>query len=147
MKCERGEGGNKILLFRLLTHLKLIALVSESYCKSHFFSLFFAQTIGIDSEFCIVESLVTGIVDMWPDLLRPRRRQFTTGICILLFLLGVPMVTNGGAYVFQVRIPIYGNEAIKRDSGNQINFREWKGCVDRFLTTLRYVIFAVDGFL
>jgi len=59
-------------------------------------------TIGIDSEFCIVESLVTGIVDMWPDLLRPRRRQFTTGICILLFLLGVPMVTNGGAYVFQL---------------------------------------------
>ena len=25
------------------------------------------QTIGIDSEFCIVESLVTGIVDMWPN--------------------------------------------------------------------------------
>jgi hypothetical protein len=28
------------------------------------------QTIGIDSEFCIVESLVTGIVDMWPEKLR-----------------------------------------------------------------------------
>jgi len=59
-------------------------------------------TIGIDSEFCIVESLVTGIVDMWPDYLRPRRRQFTTAICILLFLCGVPMVTNGGAYIFQL---------------------------------------------
>ena len=63
----------------------------------------FQQTIGIDSEFCIVESLVTGLVDMFPDTLRPRRRQFTTAICILLFLLGLPMVTNGGAYVFQVR--------------------------------------------
>ena len=60
------------------------------------------QTIGIDSEFCIVESLVTGIVDMYPDFLRPRRRQFTTGICILLFALGIPMVTKGGAYIFQV---------------------------------------------
>merc|ERR1719422_1478317 len=59
-------------------------------------------TIGIDSEFCIVESLVTGIVDMWPDYLRPRRRKFTTLICLLLFLMGVPMVTNGGAYVFQL---------------------------------------------
>ena len=66
-------------------------------------SFFFFQTIGIDSEFCIVESLVTGIVDMWPEYLRPRRRQFTTGICFLLFLCGVPMVTNGGAYIFQVR--------------------------------------------
>lgn len=59
-------------------------------------------TIGIDSEFCIVESLVTGIVDMWPEYLRPRRRLFTTCICTLLFLLGLPMVTQGGAYVFQL---------------------------------------------
>ena len=42
-------------------------------------SFCFLQTIGIDSEFCIVESLVTGIVDMWPEYLRPRRRKFTAG--------------------------------------------------------------------
>ena len=33
---------------------------------------FMLVTIGIDSEFCIVESLVTGIVDMWPEQLRPK---------------------------------------------------------------------------
>ena len=60
------------------------------------------QTIGIDSEFCIVESLVTGIVDMWPNQLRPIRKAFTLGICVLLFLVGLPMTTQGGAYVFQV---------------------------------------------
>jgi len=59
-------------------------------------------TIGIDSEFCIVESLVTGIVDMWPDYLRPRRRKFTAALCLLLFALGVPMTTQGGAYIFQL---------------------------------------------
>ena len=32
--------------------------------------LYLIQTIGIDSEFCLVESLVTGIVDMWPEKLR-----------------------------------------------------------------------------
>ena len=52
------------------------------------------QTIGIDSEFCLVESLVTGIVDMWPEQLRPIRRKFTAGLCLLLFALGVPMVTQ-----------------------------------------------------
>ena len=52
------------------------------------------QTIGIDSEFCIVESLVTGIVDMWPETLRPRRRQFTTCLCLLLFAMGLPMITQ-----------------------------------------------------
>ena len=35
---------------------------------------FMLVTIGIDSEFCIVESLVTGIVDMWPEQLRPKVR-------------------------------------------------------------------------
>jgi len=59
-------------------------------------------TIGIDSEFCLVESLVTGIVDMWPEYLRPRRRLFTSFVCLGLFILGIPMVTNGGAYVFQL---------------------------------------------
>ena len=60
------------------------------------------QTIGIDSEFCIVESLVTGIIDMFPGFLRPRRRQFTTCLCIVLFLLGAPMTMEGGAYLFQL---------------------------------------------
>ena len=45
---------------------------------------FFFQMIGIDSEFCIVGSLVTGFNDMWPDYLRARRKQFTKETCILL---------------------------------------------------------------
>ena len=97
VKCERGETKS----YSSDSHFFIWDY--ETNFPSFFFQSFPLQTIGIDSEFCIVESLVTGIVDMWPDLLRPRRRQFTTGICILLFLLGVPMVTNGGAYVFQVR--------------------------------------------
>jgi len=72
---------------------------------------FMLVTIGIDSEFCIVESLVTGIVDMWPEQLRPKRRQFTTALCLLLFALGVPMVTQGGAYIFQL-MDFYGASGI-----------------------------------
>ncbi|KAK0080226.1 hypothetical protein PV325_014170 [Microctonus aethiopoides] len=58
--------------------------------------------LGIDSEFCIVESFITGVVDNWPDTLRPHRNKFTVAICILMFLLGVPMVTHGGIYIFQL---------------------------------------------
>jgi len=72
---------------------------------------FMLVTIGIDSEFCIVESLVTGIVDMWPEQLRPKRRLFTTALCLLLFALGVPMVTQGGAYIFQL-MDFYGASGI-----------------------------------
>ncbi len=49
-----------------------------------------------------MESLVTGLVDMFPEKLRPIRRKFTTAVCVLLFLLGVPMTAHGGAYIFQL---------------------------------------------
>lgn len=52
------------------------------------------QILGIDSEFCIVESFITGIVDYWPDTLRPHRIKFTIAICLIMFALGIPMVTN-----------------------------------------------------
>ncbi|XP_029665225.1 sodium- and chloride-dependent GABA transporter 1-like [Formica exsecta] len=58
--------------------------------------------LGIDSEFCIVESFITGMVDYWPDTLRPHRIKFTIAICLIMFALGVPMVTNGGIYIFQL---------------------------------------------
>ncbi|EZA62293.1 Sodium- and chloride-dependent GABA transporter [Ooceraea biroi] len=58
--------------------------------------------LGIDSEFCIVESFITGMVDYWPDVLRPHRNKFTIAICLIMFALGIPMVTNGGIYIFQL---------------------------------------------
>lgn len=58
--------------------------------------------LGIDSEFCNVEALVTGIVDNWPQTLLKRRRLFTVGLCGFMFCLGVPMCTNGGVYLFQL---------------------------------------------
>ena len=42
---------------------------------------------------------------------RPIRRKFTVGLCIVLFLLGVPMVTQGGAYIFQL-VDFYGASGI-----------------------------------
>ncbi|XP_046389508.1 sodium- and chloride-dependent GABA transporter 1-like [Ischnura elegans] len=67
-------------------------------------AIFFSMLVilGIDSEFCIVESFVTGMVDNWPEILRPHRNKFTFGICCLMFCLGIPMVTQGGAYIFQL---------------------------------------------
>ncbi|XP_046429327.1 sodium- and chloride-dependent GABA transporter 1-like [Neodiprion fabricii] len=66
--------------------------------------IFFVMLIilGIDSEFCIVESFITGVVDNWPDTLRPHRNKFTVAICLLMFCMGVPMVTHGGVYIFQL---------------------------------------------
>lgn len=54
----------------------------------------FCQILGIDSAFCNVEAFVTGVVDNWPHKLRKHRKAFVTVIVLLLFLLGLPMVTE-----------------------------------------------------
>ena len=81
--------------------------------------------LGFDSQFCILEALITGIVDNWPKVLkcfdllfialnlfyqqyypskvlRPRRLLFTAVMVVFMLLLGIPMITQGGIYVFQV---------------------------------------------
>jgi solute carrier family 6 GABA transporter-like protein 1 len=55
---------------------------------------FMLMILGIDSQFCGVESFITGMVDNWPGYLRPRRLAFTTVMCIVMFLLGTPMMTE-----------------------------------------------------
>ena len=66
--------------------------------------LFFLMllALGFDSQFCILEALITGIVDNWPKVLRPRRLQFTAVMVVSMLCLGVPMITQGGIYVFQL---------------------------------------------
>ena len=63
-------------------------------------TIFFVMllVLGVDSEFCNVEALVTGIVDNWPDQLLKHRRKFTVGLCGFLFCLGIPLVTNVGSF-------------------------------------------------
>ena len=53
-----------------------------------------AQVLGIDTEFCSVESLITGVVDNWSETLLPHRKKVALGICIVLYFLGLPMITR-----------------------------------------------------
>ncbi|PIN92801.1 hypothetical protein AB205_0033150 [Aquarana catesbeiana] len=68
--------------------------------------LFFLMLIflGLDSQFVCVESLVTAIVDMFPEVFRKKyRREFLIlAIAIICYFLGLILLTEGGMYVFQL---------------------------------------------
>ncbi|XP_065302318.2 sodium- and chloride-dependent glycine transporter 2-like isoform X2 [Dermacentor albipictus] len=57
--------------------------------------------LGLDSEFAILETFVTSICDQAP-FLRKRKWAFTIVMGIVCFLLGLPMVTRGGQYIFEI---------------------------------------------
>lgn len=78
----------------------VLKLPGASFWAATFFIMLLV--LGIDSAFCLVESFITGFMDNWSTFLRPHRVMFTTIVCVIMFLLGIPMVTQGGMYVFQL---------------------------------------------
>ncbi len=70
--------------------------------------LFFAMLVlvAVDSCFVTVEAIVTAFMDVLPGVQRKcrhAREVFSLVTCVASFLLGLQFVTQGGAYVFQVR--------------------------------------------
>uniref|UniRef100_H3D0C9 Solute carrier family 6 member 12 n=1 Tax=Tetraodon nigroviridis TaxID=99883 RepID=H3D0C9_TETNG len=68
--------------------------------------LFFLMILflGLDTQFVCVESLATSITDLFPRQLRKpgARELLVLAITIVCFLLGLPLVTQGGLYVFKL---------------------------------------------
>ncbi|XP_071501234.1 sodium- and chloride-dependent glycine transporter 1-like [Diadema antillarum] len=64
-----------------------------------FFMLFL---VGLDTQFGMVETVVSGLVDYFPNHLRKHGTLVALAVCILFFLLGLPMATQGGIYMFEL---------------------------------------------
>nr|XP_046234742.1 sodium- and chloride-dependent betaine transporter-like [Scatophagus argus]XP_046234743.1 sodium- and chloride-dependent betaine transporter-like [Scatophagus argus] len=68
--------------------------------------LFFLMILflGLDCQFVCVESLATALTDLFPrHLRRPHARELLVlAIAVVCFLLGLPLVTEGGIVLFQV---------------------------------------------
>ncbi|XP_071086570.1 sodium- and chloride-dependent glycine transporter 2-like [Haliotis cracherodii] len=66
--------------------------------------LFFIMllTMGIDSLFGPMETVIAGIIEACPKYLQHRRMHVTAGVCLLSFGISIPYATNGGVYLFQL---------------------------------------------
>ncbi|KAK6168527.1 hypothetical protein SNE40_021040 [Patella caerulea] len=64
-----------------------------------FLFFFMLLTLGMDSQFAMMETLISGITDVFPHVLRKRKLIFTFCCCMVGFLLGIPLTAKGGIYV------------------------------------------------
>ncbi|CAG2234787.1 GLYT [Mytilus edulis] len=65
--------------------------------------LFFLMliTLGLDSQFAMLETVLTGVTDQWPHL-RQHKTIVILIICSLFFLAGLPLTCPGGIYLLQI---------------------------------------------
>ncbi|XP_028968574.1 sodium-dependent proline transporter [Galendromus occidentalis] len=73
-----------------------------------FFMLFL---LGLDSEFAMIETLLTSIYDEKPEL-RKHKTLLTFVVCLACFFLGIPCVMQGGQYVFNLMDTYGGGSAV-----------------------------------
>lgn len=64
-----------------------------------FFLMLF--TLGLDSQFAIVETILTGILDYMPKM-RPKKTLIVGAVCGAGFILGLPLCCPGGGYVLDL---------------------------------------------
>ncbi|RUS88663.1 hypothetical protein EGW08_003558 [Elysia chlorotica] len=64
-----------------------------------FLFFFMLITLGMDSQFATIETLISGFCDKFPHVLRRQKTYFTFVCCFILFLAGLPQCTDGGIRV------------------------------------------------
>ena len=60
--------------------------------------------IGLDSQFCTLEIVISAIIDEYPKIFNTpgRKRVLRAVICFAEYLFGIPCVMQGGMYVLQI---------------------------------------------
>ncbi|KAG5848884.1 sodium- and chloride-dependent glycine transporter 2-like [Anguilla anguilla] len=59
-------------------------------------------TLGLDTMFATIETIVTSVSDEFPKYLRKHKPIFTLVCCISFFVLGFPMIIESGMYMLQL---------------------------------------------
>ena len=98
--------------------------------------LFFLMLLmlGFGTQFSLLETMVCIICDTWP---RAKRRYVLPITCLLMFFIGLSMVTNGGMYVLQLMDDFAGTYNALICGCFEILVLAWIYGVDRFLIDIQ----------
>ncbi|XP_055933093.1 sodium- and chloride-dependent glycine transporter 2-like isoform X1 [Argiope bruennichi] len=106
-----------------------------------FFMLFI---LGLDSEFALMENVLTSFCDEYPHL-----RNHKSKLCIMLgimcFLLGLPCTTRGGQYILEMMDKYGGGTAVVCVAVIESMAIAWMYGVTRFCEDIKFMLGKKPG--
>ncbi|XP_071545769.1 sodium-dependent proline transporter-like isoform X2 [Panulirus ornatus] len=101
-----------------------------------FFMLF---TLGLDSEFALLETVLTGIYDSIPRS-RNHKLLLTGIICTSCFLMGIPLCSSVGLYIFYLIDTFGGGVGVLLIAIFELIALHWVYGVRRFCDDLKFML-------
>ncbi|XP_060600732.1 sodium- and chloride-dependent GABA transporter 1-like isoform X2 [Ruditapes philippinarum] len=96
--------------------------------------------IGLDSQFGMFETCLSAFMDEFPKTLRKRRVLVSAIACFIEFLLGLPLITEGGIYVLQIIDWYCASFSLMLISFTECVAIGWVYGVDRFYRDIELMI-------
>lgn len=105
-----------------------------------FLFFFMIFTLGLDSQFAMMETVISSIIDEFPTYLRKRKQWVTISCCIICFILGIPMVTSGGMYVLTLMDSFSGSYGLMIVCLGELIAVSWIYGYKRFCADIKMMI-------
>jgi len=104
--------------------------------------LFFSMllTLGLGTQFTLIETVVTTVVDTWPEKLRHRKPLVLCATCGIMYSLGLVICTNGGMYILQLMDDYCASFSALIIGLVEVVVICWVYGVDRFLEDIKVML-------
>ncbi|XP_076319918.1 sodium- and chloride-dependent glycine transporter 2-like isoform X6 [Tachypleus tridentatus] len=100
--------------------------------------------LGLDSEFALLENILTSISDEIP-ILRNHKIKFCSVTGVLCFFLGLPCVTRGGQYILEIMDKYGGGTAVILIAVVESIAINWIYGLDRFCDDIYFMLGKKPG--
>ncbi|XP_051877681.1 sodium- and chloride-dependent neutral and basic amino acid transporter B(0+)-like [Pristis pectinata] len=101
---------------------------------------FMLVTLGLDSQFATIETILTTLMDQYPKSLQSKRFYLTIGSCLIFFFLGLTCVTQAGIYWINLLDHFCGGWGIIVAAVVELIGISWIYGVNRFVKDIEMMI-------
>jgi len=132
---EVVQGGQGLAFVAYPEAISLLPL-PQLWAVLFFFMLY---TLGLDSEFALLETVLTGFYDMFPKT-RRYKTWLTLGACVVCFLLSIPCFSLSGSYIVNLMDTYGGGMGVLWVAIFEMAAIMWIYGVGRFSSDLKFML-------